>query len=141
MAMKRSRKIALIVVGALAVVVAVSVVVQKQKAGVVAVQTEDVKRQDLTSVVTASGEIRPRNYVNINSQSFGKIVAIAVQEGERVLRGQVLLRMEAVQAGADVDASRAGVASLESAVEAAPANPKNSQRSEEHTSELQSRLH
>jgi len=127
MAMKRSRKIALIVVGALAVVVAVSVVVQKQKAGVVAVQTEDVKRQDLTSVVTASGEIRPRHYVNINSQSFGKIVAIAVQEGERVRRGQVLLRMEAVQAGADVDASRAGVASLESAVEAAQANLKTSQ--------------
>ena len=127
MAMKRSRKIALIVVGALAVVVAVSVVVQKQKAGVVAVQTEDVKRQDLTSVVTASGEIRPRHYVNINSQSFGKIVAIAVQEGERVRRGQVLLRMEAVQAGAEVDASRANVSSLESAVQAADASLKTAE--------------
>ena len=92
MAMKRSRKIALIVIGGLAVVVAASVVWQKQKAGVVAVQTGEVKRQDLSSLVTASGEIRPRHYVNITAQSFGKIVEINVQEGERVRRGQVLLR-------------------------------------------------
>jgi len=116
MAMKRSRKIALIVVGVLAVVVAVSVVVQKQKAGVVAVQTGDVKRQDLTSVVTASGEIRPRHYVNINSQSFGKIVAIAVQEGERVRRGQVLLRLESVQPALYVEGQSAAVKSGEAAV-------------------------
>ena len=127
MAMRRSRKIALIVVVALAAVITASVVWQKQKAGVTAVQTGDVKRQDLSSLVTASGEIRPRNYVNINSQSFGKIVEIAVQEGERVRRGQVLLRMEAVQAGAEVEASRAGVSSLESAVQAAEASLKTAE--------------
>ncbi len=127
MAMRRSRKIALIVVVALALVVTASVVYQKQKAGVVAVQIGDVKRQDLASLVTASGEIRPRNYVNINSQSFGKIVEIAVAEGDRVRRGQVLLRMEAVQAGAEVEASRAGVSSLESAVQAAEASLKTAE--------------
>jgi HlyD family secretion protein len=127
MAMRRSRKIALIVVVALAVVVAASVLWQKQKAGVVAVQIGEVKRQDLASIVTASGEIRPRNYVNITSQSFGKIVEINVVEGQRVRRGQVLLRMEAVQAGAEVEASRANVASLESAVQAAEASLKTAE--------------
>jgi len=127
MAMKRSRKIALIVVAGLAVVVAVSVYLQKRKAGVVAVQAGEVKRQDLASLVTASGEIRPRKYVNITSESFGKIVEINVQEGDPVRRGQVLLRTEAVQAGADVDASRANVSSLESAVEASEASLKTAE--------------
>ncbi|MBI4465990.1 MAG: biotin/lipoyl-binding protein, partial [Acidobacteria bacterium] len=127
MAMKRSRKIALIIGAALVVVIAVSVVVQRRKAGVVAVQMGDVKRQDLVSVVTASGEVRPRNYVNINSQSFGKIIEIAVKEGERVRKGQVLLRMEAVQPAAEVEASRAGVASAQAAVAAAEASLKTAQ--------------
>src|SRR3989304_4199575 len=107
MAMKRSRKIALVGVAALAVVAAVSIIVQRQRAGVVAVQIGTVTHQDLTAVVTASGEVRPRQYVNINAQSFGKIVEINVQEGDRVKRGQVLLRLEAIQPAADVDAHRA----------------------------------
>ncbi|MFQ5777392.1 MAG: efflux RND transporter periplasmic adaptor subunit [Terriglobia bacterium] len=119
--MKRSRKIALVVVAVLVLVGVASVVLQRQKAGVVAVQAGKVKRQKLTSIVTASGEVRPRNYVNINSQSFGEIVEIRVAEGERVKRGQVLLRMEAVQAGANVEAQRALVKSSESAVAAAEA--------------------
>lgn len=122
MAMKRSRKIALIVVAVLAVVVVVSVVVQRRKAGVVAVQEGRVNRQNLTAVVTASGEIRPRNYVNINSQSFGKIVDILVKEGDRVKKGQVLLRLEAIQPAAEVDVQRAGVSSLEAAVQSAEAS-------------------
>ncbi len=127
MAMKRSRKIALIVVAVLVVVVVVTVVVQKQKAGVVAVQTGKVARQNLTAVVTASGEVRPREYVNINSQSFGKIVEIAVKEGDQVRRGQVLARLEAIQPQADVEAQRALVESSQAAVEAAEANLRTAQ--------------
>ncbi len=127
MAMKRSRKIALIVVAVLVVVVVVTVVVQKRKAGVVAVQTGKVARQNLTAVVTASGEVRPREYVNINSQSFGKIVEIAVKEGDQVRRGQVLARLEAIQPQADVEAQRALVESSKAAVEAAEANLRTAQ--------------
>ena len=58
MALKRSRKIALIVVAVLAVVIAVSVVIQRRKAGVIAVQAGKVARESLTQLVTASGEIR-----------------------------------------------------------------------------------
>ncbi|HKZ52813.1 MAG TPA: efflux RND transporter periplasmic adaptor subunit [Candidatus Acidoferrales bacterium] len=127
MAMKRSRKIALVVVAALAVVAAVSIIVQRQRAGVVAVQIGTVTHQDLTAVVTASGEVRPRQYVNINAQSFGKIVEINVQEGDRVKRGQVLLRLEAIQPGADVDAQRALGKASEAAVEGAEASLRTAQ--------------
>lgn len=127
MAMKRSRKIALLVALVLVVVVTVSVIFHRRKAGVVAVQAGTVVRRDLTAVVTASGEIRPRRYVNINSQSFGKIVQINVEEGDRVRRGQVLLRLEAIQPAADVEAQRALVKSLQAAVEAAQASLRTAQ--------------
>ena len=127
MALKRSRKIALIVAGVLVLVVAVSVVIQRRKAGVVAVQAGKVGRQNLTSIVTASGEVRPRNYVNINSQSFGKIIEILVAEGDRVKKGQVLLRLEAIQPAADVEAQRAFIKSAEAAVEAAEASLRTAQ--------------
>lgn len=127
MAMKRSRKIALLVVAGLAVVIVVSVVVQQQRGTVTAVQAEKVLRQDLTSVVTASGEIRPRHYVNINSQAFGKIVELNVEEGDAVKRGQVLVRQEAVQPGAQVAAQRAMVESGGAAVESATASLKTAQ--------------
>lgn len=127
MALKRSWKIALIVVAALAVVVTATVLYRRQQAGIVAVQAEKVGRQNLTAVVTASGEIRPRNYVNINSQSFGKIIEIQVAEGDRVKQGQVLLRLEAIQPAADVEAQRALIKSSEASVEAAEASLRTAQ--------------
>lgn len=127
MAMKRSRKIALIVTVVLALVVAASIVIQRRKAGIVAVQAGKVGKQNLTSVVTASGEIRPRNYVNINSQSLGKIIEILVGEGDRVKKGQVLLRLEAIQPAAEVEAQRAQVKSGEASVEAAEASLRTAQ--------------
>lgn len=127
MALKRSRKIALGVVALLVVLIVVSVVWQKQKAGVIGVQSGKVARQNLASVVTASGEVRPRNYVNINSQSFGRIVEILVKEGDRVRRGQMLLRIDAVQPAAEVEGQQALVKSSEAAVEGAAASLKTSQ--------------
>ncbi len=127
MAMKRKWKIALGVVILLAVVIGVSVYFKRKQAGVVAVQAGKVGRQNLSSQVTASGEVRPLKYVNIGSQSFGKIVEISVKEGDRVRSGQVLLRMEAVQPAADVESTRALVQSNEAAVQMADAGLKTAQ--------------
>ena len=121
MTLKRSHKIAIGVVAALVVIVAVSVYFQQKRAGVTAVQAGAVNRQELVSTVTASGEIRPRKYVNINSQAFGKIVEIKVVEGERVRRGQVLLRQEAIQPGANLEGTKALVQASEATVEASVA--------------------
>ncbi len=79
--------------------------------GIVAVQTGTVVRQDLTSVVTASGEIKPRNYINIGANAQGLITDILVKEGDRVKKGQLLARLESVQPEADVEAQRAALSS------------------------------
>jgi HlyD family secretion protein len=77
--------------------------------GVVTVQTGRAVRQDLVSLVTASGEIKPRNYVNIGANVMGRIVEIHVKEGDRVRKNQVLAKLESVQAQADLQAQQAAL--------------------------------
>jgi HlyD family secretion protein len=89
--------------------------IQYGKRGIVTVQTGKAARQDLTSLVTASGEIKPRNYINIGSNAGGpaRIIEILVKEGDSVRKGQLLAQLESVQPEADVAAQRATVASTE----------------------------
>jgi HlyD family secretion protein len=75
------------------------------------VQTGFVMRGDITSVVTASGEIKPRNYINLGANSQGPITELLVKEGDRVRAGQVVARIENIQPRAEVEAQRAAVAS------------------------------
>ena len=83
------------------------------KKGLVTVQTGNVVRQDLTSIVTASGEIKPKNYINIGANAMGEIRELLVKEGDRVRKGQLLARIENVQPEADVDAQKATLNSSE----------------------------
>lgn len=114
-----------VAVGACAGVAAIGIVwysVYKMNAGMVTVQTGQAVRQDLTSVVTASGEIRPKNYTNVLGEGMGRITQIAVQEGEDVNKGDVLLRLDNVQPGADVQAQKATIDAASSAMNVAEAN-------------------
>lgn len=83
--------------------------VRMNQRGIVTVQTGKVVRQDLTSLVTASGEIKPRNYYNIGANVMGRITDINVREGDKVGKGQVLAKLESVQAEADVTAQNAAL--------------------------------
>jgi len=75
----------------------------------VTVQTGATERADLTAVVTASGEIKPRNYINIGANAQGRITDLLVKEGDRVRKNQVVARVEHIQAQADVAAQKAAV--------------------------------
>jgi len=94
----------------------------KQNEGVITVQTGQVVRQDLTSIVTASGEIRPKNYTNVLGEGLGKITDIDVKEGDTVKKGDVLLHLENIQPGADVQAQQASIDAAVAGVQAAGAN-------------------
>jgi len=83
------------------------------KRGVVTVQTAKVGQQDLTSQVTASGEIKPKNYINLGANAMGQLSEILVKEGDRVRQGQLLARIEDVQPTADVVAQQAALNSAE----------------------------
>jgi HlyD family secretion protein len=114
-----------VVIGTCAGVAAIGIVwfsVYKMNAGVVTVQTGHAVRQDLTSIVTASGEIRPKNYTNVLGEGMGKITSIAVQEGQDVKQGDVLLRLDNIQPGADVMAQQATIDAATSAMKVSAAN-------------------
>jgi HlyD family secretion protein len=95
------------------------------KRGVITVQTGAVVRQDLTSQVTASGEIKPKNYINVGANAIGDITELLVKEGDRVRKGQLLARIENTQPAADVDSQKANLASAEADSAAAEAGLKS----------------
>jgi HlyD family secretion protein len=105
--MRSGKKLA---VGAGAILLLAAIVaftVYQSHKNVVTVETSRAQRQDLASMVSASGEIKPKTYVNIGANAFGKITNLFVKEGERVKKGQMLARLEDVQAEADLNATQA----------------------------------
>jgi len=112
-------------IGVGAVVLAGAIVgisIQQANKNVVTVQTSVVGREDLDSIVTASGDISALNYTNVLGQGVGLITDIMVKEGDHVKKGQMLVKVDAIQPRADVDAQEAGIQAAESAVSAAAAN-------------------
>src|SRR5207248_464186 len=92
------KKISIIagIVVVLAALVGFTVIHNQQ--GVVAVQIGTVQTQDLTSVVTASGEIKPKTYVNIGASAFGKIITLDVKEGQQVKLAQAAAQTDSPSA-------------------------------------------
>jgi HlyD family secretion protein len=95
--------------------------IRRSRAGIETVQTDQVVRQDLAATVTASGEVKPRYYVNIGANAMGRITEILVKEGDRVRKGQLLAKLEAIQAHADLEAQKAALSSAQADAAAAEA--------------------
>src|SRR5438552_4173106 len=107
--MKTWKKITIIVGVVVLLLAIVGFTVHQSHKNVVTVQTGKVQRLDLASVVSASGEIKPKTYVNIGANAFGKITKLYVKEGDRVRSGQLLAQLENVQSAADVSATQASL--------------------------------
>lgn len=75
------------------------------------VRIEQVQRRDLVASVTASGKVQPRVKVDVASDVSGRIIRLAVKEGEMVRKGQFLLQIDPSTYQADVQRSQAAVAS------------------------------
>src|SRR5271157_6045815 len=119
--MKTWKKVLIGVGAALVLGIIVAVTVYQSQKNLVTVQTGKVQKQNLASVVSASGEIKPKTYVNIGANAFGKIIKLHVKEGDRVQKGQLLAQLENVQSSADVNATRASVQAAETDAVAADA--------------------
>src|SRR5947208_15386530 len=73
----------------------------------VAVQTQKVARRDLVSTVSASGEIKPKKFVNVAADISGRITDLYVKEGDTVRNGQMLARIDATRLQAGKEQSEA----------------------------------
>jgi HlyD family secretion protein len=121
---KRKWKILLIIGLALLVTGGIFASIKMNQRGITTVQTGRVVRQDLTAIVTASGEIKPKNYINLGANAQGPLTAIYVKEGDRVKKGQIVAQIENTQPTADVAAQKASINSALADSAAAEANAK-----------------
>ena len=97
--------------------------------GLVEVEAGTVTRQDLVRSVTANGEIKPKRYVNLSSNTFGPIVRLAVAEGDFVEANQFLLQVESIQTQADVQSAQAGLDGAASDLEGTEASIRSAEAS------------
>lgn len=125
--MKAWKKIGIGAGIAILLAIIVGFTVHQSSKNVVTVQTGKVQRQDLATVVSASGEIKPKTYVNVGANAFGKITHLYVKEGDHVKKGQLLAQLENVQSSADVNANEASLQAAQTDALAAEANLKTSQ--------------
>jgi HlyD family secretion protein len=123
--------VALVLVGS---IVAFSATKKNTKA--VEVRLEKVEKRDLIASVTASGQVRPQTKVDIASDITGKILKLAVKEGQMVTKGQLLVEIDAEQASAQVDRATAALQSAKASEIQARANMSNSQRSYERSADI-----
>lgn len=102
----------------------------------VEVRTEKVQRRDLVSSVTASGQVQPQLKVDLSSDITGKIVRLAVKEGQMVSKGQFLLQIDPQQAEAAVQRQDASLAASKAGMAQAQANLLQAQKSYERTAAI-----
>lgn len=106
----KTKKIIGAVVGIAVIGAVVGFSVSRENRKKTAVQTGKVEKRDLVQVVTASGEVRPKRYVNVGANVSGRLVEINVLEGDRVKKGQILAKVESERYEAVQRQSEAGVA-------------------------------
>src|SRR5438045_4475729 len=75
----------------------------------VTVTTETIKARDLEAIVSASGKIQPKRLVNITAETAGRVVNLAVNEGDRIHTGQFLLQIDPKSLRSRVDNSEASL--------------------------------
>ncbi len=119
--MKTWKKVLIGVGTALVLGIIVAIAVYQSRKNLVTVQTGKVQKQSLVSVVSASGEIKPKTYANIGANAMGRIVKLHDKEGDHVKKGQLLAQLENVQSLADVNATRASVQAAQTDAVAADA--------------------
>jgi HlyD family secretion protein len=74
-----------------------------------AVTTEVIKARDLEAVVSASGKIQPKSLVNVSAEQPGRVVELAVNEGDRIKKGQFLLQIDPIYLRTLVDSGEASM--------------------------------
>src|ERR1700750_1109147 len=105
-----AKKIIVIVAVLLVLVGIVTASILHGQASVSKVATGKAVRQELTSIVNGTGQIKPKTYVNIGATAFGRITHLYVKEGDRVKAGQLVATVESEQPASAVQAQNATIA-------------------------------
>lgn len=109
---KRKKRIVIISVVAFFILLIIFSNIRSHREKSIKVTLEKVKKQDLVSIISASGEVKPKKNVNISAQIPGRIIKIGVKEGQKVNAGDFLLKLDPSQYEANADRDRALIRSF-----------------------------
>lgn len=110
--MKMNKKIVLIVVLVLlACGAVVALTVYRSGADAQKVLTSKVTQENLASIVSGTGQITPKTYVNVGALVMGRITHLYAKEGDRVKKGEIVATIESVPQSSSVNAQKATIAS------------------------------
>jgi HlyD family secretion protein len=126
------KKILLIISAVVVVAVLVIVFIWRQQSGYTKVLTAKIARQDLTTVVSGTGQIKPKTYMNVGATSFGRITRFYVKEGDMVKQGQTVATIEHVQQEANVAGQQSAIAAAKTDIASYIAAEKTAQANVEH---------
>jgi len=112
--MSRTKKIVLGVVAAVVIAVVLMGSLRGKDRNVPKVTTAKVEKVDLLSKVTANGKIQARRKVDLSALVMGQIVNLAVKEGDKVQKGQLLLQIDKAQLAAQAAGRQASLAAMQS---------------------------
>jgi len=110
----------------------VTFMVIKQQSGYTKVLTATVVRQDLTTVVSGTGQIKPKTYVNVGATAMGRVTHLYVKEGDHVTRGETVATIENVQQEASVIGQQAAIAAAKTDIASYIAAEKTAEANLEH---------
>lgn len=117
---KKKSKKKIIIFGGLGLLVLILIIISLSSASkeeIISVTTEKVERRNITQKVAATGKIQPEFKVVITPEVTGEIIELPVKEGDRVKKGQLLIRIKG-------DQYKAQKERLEASLQSANANLK-----------------
>jgi HlyD family secretion protein len=126
------KKILLIVSAVIVAIVLVAVFVVKQQSGYTKVLTAKIHRQDLATVVSGTGQIKPKTYAVLGSTAEGRITHLYAKEGDHVKKGEVVAVVENVGQEAQVSGQQAAIAAAKTDIASYIAAEKTAEANVEH---------
>jgi HlyD family secretion protein len=126
------KKILLIVLAVVVVAGLVFAFVYKQQSGYTKVLTAKIVKQDLSTVVSGTGQIKAKYYVNLGATAMGRITHLYVKEGEHVKKGETVATIEHVQQEASVTGQQAAIAAAKTDIASYIAAEKTAEANVDH---------
>jgi HlyD family secretion protein len=118
----------------IAVIVVANLTSKREKS--VKVTIEKASPHDLTSIISASGEVKPKKSINISANVPGRIIKIGVLEGQMVKAGEFLLKLDSTQYEANAERDKALIQAYRSQLIQSEARMKREQSNDDRQKQL-----
>jgi HlyD family secretion protein len=126
------KKIIFIVLAVLVAAGLVSFFIYRQQSGYTKVLTAKLIKQDLATVVSGTGQIKAKNYVNLGATAMGRVTHFYVKEGDMVKKGETVATIEHVQQEANVTGQQAAIAAAKTDIASDIAAEKTQEANVDH---------